>query len=318
MSSLITINVINNSPSTQNFFFFQQPATYVGGQTVYSNSLYSQTLLPNASSGSILTFMLLQEFYAAVQEQIELPVPGQPSGYRSAIRPIALTPAPGGAPTNNKTTMSVSPLGLSLPTNDSMVQAGAFRIETPIYEPVLITYNGGMGVKTLEGSVILSNFITLLPNQTLDCQPVRKFYVQTGSFTSGIVINFTSSSITAAVCDATSGYTTFKVTYRADGYWDVIPSAATLMLKAATHHPAKLCHATLSSLANNAAEIKNETGAAVICTGDAANFNLPVTIQNLSNPNVIYLHSEYQVGPPGGPYVGLMCTHIAGTTATFN
>ena len=56
MATPITINVTNNSPNTQNFFFFQQPAVYVGGATVYSNSLYTQTLLPYSSSGSVLTF----------------------------------------------------------------------------------------------------------------------------------------------------------------------------------------------------------------------------------------------------------------------
>ena len=65
------------------------------------------------------------------------------------------------------------------------------------------------------------------------------------------------------------------------------------------------------------AEIKNEAGTAVICTGYAANFNTPVTVQNLSNPGVIHLNNEYQVGPIGGPYVGDICTQIVGNVATF-
>ncbi|BAM90242.1 hypothetical protein S58_42570 [Bradyrhizobium oligotrophicum S58] len=55
----------------------------------------------------------------------------------------------------------------------------------------------------------------------IDCQPVMIFYVQTGEYPAGTVVNFTNASINAAVCDATPGYTTFNVTYNADGSWSV-------------------------------------------------------------------------------------------------
>lgn len=70
MATTITINVQNNSPSLQNFFFFQQPAIYTGGPEVYTNSLYSQALLPYATSGAILTFSLILQDYAGVQQQV--------------------------------------------------------------------------------------------------------------------------------------------------------------------------------------------------------------------------------------------------------
>ena len=55
MSTMITINVTNNSRGVQNFFFFQQPAQYSGGAQVYSNSLYTAPLLPYDSSGAVPT-----------------------------------------------------------------------------------------------------------------------------------------------------------------------------------------------------------------------------------------------------------------------
>lgn len=88
---------------------------------------------------------------------------------------------------------------------------------------------------------------------------------------------------------------------------------ARISASAQAHHSA----AFSSDAPLRSAEIKNEAGTAVICTGFAANFNAPVTVQNLSSPGVIHLNSEYQVGPNGGPYVGRMCINIAGTTATF-
>ncbi len=319
MSTLITINVINNSPVAQNFFFFQQPAVYTGGPVVYSNSLYMQNLLPNSSSGTTLTLLMLEDFFAGAQECYQPPTVGQPSGYSSSIQPIGLTPAPGGSPTNNATNMTVSPLGLSVPTSNPAVQAGAFRITTPTFDPTLHQYIAGSAVKSISGSIILSNFVSAQPNTNIDCQPILKFYVQTGSYTPGTVMNFTSSSVGAALCDATPGYTTFNVTYNANGTWTVAQSA-TMALKAVSTAPKStrlLAASQPVALAVANADITNEAGTAVICTGNAANFNSPVTIQNLNHPELINVHSEYQVGPTGGPYVGRMCTAKAGNSATF-
>ncbi|WP_426435195.1 hypothetical protein [Bradyrhizobium genosp. P] len=313
MPTPITINVRNNSPTLQNFFFFQQPAVYTGGQEVYTNSLYTQALLPYATSGAVLTFSVVLQFYAGVQQQVSPPVIGKPSGQLAASQPIGLTPASGGAQTNNTTTMTVNPsLGLSVPVSTSGPQTGSFRIITPVFNPVLTNYNAGSAVQTLTGGITLSNFVTAQPNTNLDCQPVIIFYVQTGTYTPGTVMNFTSSSATAALCNATPGYSTFNVVYNADGTWTVTPFALVRALGGAFE-------LVEGNTATNA-EILNEAGTAVIATGYVAggNFNSPILVQNLNNPGAINMLSEYQVGPIGGPYIGTMCTQKLGTAATFS
>ena len=225
MSTLITINVTNNSVFTQNIFFFQEPARYVGGHEVYSNSLYTNTLQPYDNSGAVSTFSVLLQYYAGVQQQVTPPQIGQPSGYESAIRPIDLTPA-AGAPTNNTTNMTLTPsLGLSLPTSSNGPLPGSFRIVTPAFNPGLTPYNAGSAVQRLGGGIILSNFVTAQPSQNIDCQPILKFYVSTGSYLPGTVMDFTNSSATAALCDASTGFTTFNVIYNVDGTWTVTPTA---------------------------------------------------------------------------------------------
>ncbi|BAM89154.1 hypothetical protein S58_31560 [Bradyrhizobium oligotrophicum S58] len=318
MATLITINVINKSLNAQNFFFFQQPAVYSGGPQVYTNSLYSQTLLPNATSGAVLTFSMILQYYAGAAQQVQPPQVGQPSGQLAAIQPINLTPASGGAPTNNTTQMTVSPsLGLSVPVSTAGPQPGSFRIVTPTFNPVLAQYNAGSAVQSVSGAITLSNFVTVQPTSNLDCQPVIIFYVQTGNYTAGTVMNFTSSSINAAVCDATPGYTTFNVTYNADGTWTVKNMALARLADGQVGLVERSSGGTsLIGAAGPNADVKNEAGTAVISTGTAANFNLPVTITNLSNPGAIHRLSEYQVGPTGGPYRGSMCTAIDATTAT--
>jgi hypothetical protein len=311
MPTPITINVRNESPTTQNFFFFQQPAVYTGGQLVYTNSLYTQTLLPYASSGAILSFSVILQFYAGVQQQVSPPVVGQPSGQLAASQPIGLTPAQGGAPTNNTTTMTVSPsLGLSVPVSTTGPQTGSFRIITPVFNPELYNYNAGSAVQTLTGGITLSNFVTALPNTNLDCQPIIIFYVQTGTYTAGTVMNFTSSSVTAAVCNATPGYSTFDVRYKPDGTWTVTPYA---LVRAADGMFALVA----GDVALNT-DIRNEAGTALVSRGYTANFNPPINMQNLTHPNAIRQFSEYQVGPTGGNLEGRICTNVGGGGAIFS
>ncbi|MGB8842017.1 MAG: hypothetical protein WCC64_13225 [Aliidongia sp.] len=229
MATLITINVKNNNPFAQKFFFFQQPAIYTGGAKVYSNSLYSNTLLPNAESGARLTFQLLLQYCAGAQSQACVPVVGQPCGQLSAIQPIDLTPNPTAAtPTTviaNTTNMTVAPsLGLSQPTSTEGVQPGAFRIVVPTFDANVGRYSVGSAVTTPSGGITLSSFTSACPTTNIDCQPVLKFYVQTGGYQPGVVMNFTSSSIGAALCDATNGFTTFDVVYNSDGTWASSPA----------------------------------------------------------------------------------------------
>lgn len=225
MSAVYTLNVTNNSFSAQDFYFFQKPAFYSDGAQVYSNAIFSATLLPHASSGSILTLRLLQQHYAGVQIQAHPPVPGQASGHMTASQPIDLTTT---SQTKNSTHMIVTPsLGLTPPTHTAGVRQGAYRIAIPGFNPSTNQYNAGLAIKNMStGAVVLSNFVTAQPNQNLDCQPVPAFYVNTGRYKEGEVIDFPNASIGAALCSMDSGVTTLNVTYNIDGTWSIYnPSA---------------------------------------------------------------------------------------------
>lgn len=216
MSTLLTINVKNYESQTQNFYFFQQPSIYTGGGQVYSNSLFSQALGNYDQTGSILTFQVNMQYYAGIQQASSPPTVGQSSGFSSASRAIDLAPASGGS-SNDWTTASVNPLGLSAPQPGVGVQPGAFRITTPSYSPPAI-YNVGSAVEA-NGGIILSNFVEANPASNTDCQPILKYYVQTGQFTPGTVMNFTQSSVNAATCDFTGGNTIINVILQQNGQW---------------------------------------------------------------------------------------------------
>lgn len=223
MSTLLTINVTGNAAQNNNFFFFQKPAIYVGGKQVYSNSLYQRLLQPFGGSGTILTFQANMEYYAAVQEANSAAPPvGNSSGYQSSIQAINLTAS--GSQASNSTAMTYDPstkaLGLTPATYDSNVQPGAFRIKTAQYNSPPTFFNAGSAVK-VNGGIVLSDFVNAQPLDNIDCQPILAYYVAAGTYTQGIVMDFTASSQQAAVCDFTPGYTTANVTYNNNGTWSV-------------------------------------------------------------------------------------------------
>ncbi|TDT50866.1 hypothetical protein DFO53_4594 [Enterobacter sp. AG5470] len=226
MSTQLKFNLTNQSEHALDFSFFQEPAIYTGGTKVYSNSIQSVHLGPYSEGASTFTFLLNMQFFAGAQQSYTPPVVGKQSGYLSAIRPVDLTPAEASGAKNNSTTLSLNPFGLSAPEADVHAQPGSFRFVSPVYDPDLNNINAGSAVQLADGSVVLSNFTTLLPNQYLDCQPILKFYIQTGAYEAGTVMNFTRSSAAAAPCDATKGENTFDVTYNNDGTWSVDASCS--------------------------------------------------------------------------------------------
>jgi len=314
MSTLYTINVTNNSPSEQDFFFFQKPAIYQGGVQIYSNSIYHQVLQPYKSSGAILTFQFLQQYYAGVQTQRPHLVVGQASGFTTASQPIDLTIQ--GTNTNNSTAMSINPsLGLTPPMHTDGVQESNYRIITPEFDPNLHKYNAGLAIKnTITETIVLSNFINAEPNKNIDCEPQLIFYVQTGSYQAGDVIHVTTSGRGAAECDTTKGITTFDVKYNPDGSWAVTP-----VVPPTAQYFAGVTQliADPDGVDVNNINIKNEAGTEIISTAHAPKLTNPLVVNKLSQPDQIFVKSEYQISITGGDYKGYMCTAKDGETATF-
>lgn len=223
MSTQYTVIVENNSPNAQEFFFFQQPAVYSGGAKVYTNSVGHGSLPPyDPQRTSQVEFTLLQQYYAGVQRQSSPPVVGQvQTGLVSQVD-IDIAPSSGPTPPDGTTVViGDDSLYLDMPVVTPGVELGAFRITTPSYAPSQHQFNVGLSTTNNDGEVLLSNFISGEPSKNTDVQPIVKFYVNTGSYKAGTVVNFNTSSATAAVCDATAGQLLFHVTYNANGTWSV-------------------------------------------------------------------------------------------------
>ena len=217
MTALLTINVRNHEVATQNFYFFQEPGVYSSGQQVYSNCLFTRALGNYPNTGGILTFQVSTQTFAGIQQAHSTPQVGVASGFASASRAIDL--AGSSRSSDDWTTASLSPLGLSHPVAGAGIPKGAFRISAPPF-PLTDDYNIGTAVE-INGGLALSSFVVARPNLDTDCQPVLKYYVQTGSYTPGSVMDFGRANINAAVCDFTGGHSVIDVTLNANGTWSV-------------------------------------------------------------------------------------------------
>ncbi|OOM06416.1 hypothetical protein [Clostridium saccharobutylicum] len=225
MSTEYLITVENQSPNPQEFYFFQEPAHYAGGSTVYTNTI-SHGKLPAYNSGvtSQLQFSLISQYYAGVQKQLSPPIIG--NAQLGIISQAAIDVTHSGKE-KNKTDVVIDEDGgiyLNTPEHEDAVQQGSFRIATPTFNPNQTKINIGLSGRNEKGAIIMSNFIIGEPTKNIDVQPIVKFYVKTGSYKQGTVVNFTESSKDSAMCDATNGTEYFTVIYKQDGSWEVHPS----------------------------------------------------------------------------------------------
>ena len=220
MANIYKIIVNNKSNHPQDMFFFQEPAIYVGGQEIFSNSLGSKRIAAAPKLGNAqIQFQMEMQFNAGVQTQ-PIPIKIGESNV-SSIAQIPIDISSSNQKSKNTTRMSINEgLALSPPDHLEGVEGGAFRIITPTYNPVTTPYNAGLSA-TADGEIVFSNFVSAEPNKNIDVQPVLKFHVATGSFQAGTVINFDSISTTSALCDASNGKEEFFVTYNLDGTWTV-------------------------------------------------------------------------------------------------
>lgn len=214
-NSFIQIYVRNEANFESDFYIFQRPAIYTGRAKVYINSLGMETL-------------------TSKEEQIQWSFAMQ---HRIAVQRKSCKPQIGGTVVSHQITelcteqkcendavrFKIDDLGdphlYDLHT-DPNVQKGAMRVVTPIYPPGKGVFNVGLGTVS-NGVLLLSNFIVARPNNNIDIQPINQFFVATGSYKTGHVVNFTESSVQSALCDATNGQTVFYVSLKSDGTWTV-------------------------------------------------------------------------------------------------
>lgn len=205
-----------------NVFLFQEPAVYKGRPEVFSNSLGTVHLKAKTSARTDqASFTLEEQYRAGVQKQVKPPEVGVVQTSKVSSVGINLNTVSQQYP--DQTVMGIDegrrPY-LENPTYSSCVQRGAFRIQTPIFQSGEGPYNVGMA-SVVEGYFVMSNYITAKPNSNIDVRPLMKFYVSTGAYTLGTVMDFTTSSKDSALCDATTGQVTFNVAFNSDGTWSV-------------------------------------------------------------------------------------------------
>jgi len=276
MSSLITINITNNSSETCDFFFFQEPACYDGHVEVYANSLQTAPVVPLAQGGVAYSFCIDTACRPGVQGAHGMPVAGRPSGYAPAVQP-------GGR------------------------SGGRLRVMAPGFDDSVHAINAGCALRADGGGVVLSNFVQAAPSEILDCEPVARFYVAVGHYPTGTVVDLPNALRAPGLCDARQGHDTFDVSYNADGTWTVTASHAAHQRRSDTRGRTGIAASMLN------ATIKNNAGTKLVSQGRAITTNIPVIIENLTAPMSMLVHSEYQISLNNGPFRGFILTDLSET-----
>lgn len=222
-ASSFEISVKNESSYPKNFFIFQQEPLVTGELKAYSNSL-GMGFLPayHPLVESHLSFSIAFQLRAGAQKLTKSFETGELQTGKLSLAKVMLQAVEDKRLVVTK--MSIDEHGmpdLSPPARSVDVPNDSFRIVTPTYPPEEGPFLVGTAV-AVNGILKMSNFISAVPAENMDVQPIFKFYVATGKYYAGQVISYSWSSVDRAVCDATSGQTKFMVIYREDGTFHVL------------------------------------------------------------------------------------------------
>ncbi|TBC88644.1 hypothetical protein [Rhizobium ruizarguesonis] len=228
-SSSYQIIVRNLSQTTQYFYVFQKQAAFPlrpSPDPILSGSLGCQSVGNYPTTGAQINFGLDSQVYAGALSTKQVSASQVIAllslnaatlsvvGSTSAFRAVTLTTADGSS--DNCTTLTLYPLGLSAPANQAGIAIGGFGINVPSYTPLPHPelYCGVVALNNNQ-AIILSSFVAPIPSTVMNCIPKQIFFVKMGYQPVGSTVAYDESN--AACCDFTIGYATYTVTYIANG-----------------------------------------------------------------------------------------------------
>ena len=327
MATEYTIYIVNKNDKRKFWLFLSAPEE-LSGLGVYANSSAYMTVAPNYIGTNSFTIPVQYVIGAAASSNavgLGVRVSSVNTQQTDLKQEWKIQYAP---PANHE--------GPTV-TKGSDPQVDQIWLDTLEYEkgeePIKKWYaSQSFGIETDSGYIGMT--WSPITGETRKITPKLAFYVATGDYESNSLASWNQVSDGAAKIteESFSPSREVTVTRTSAGGWDITPGAPpkTDIASSLVVSHQLLCEAhvkLVNSLAESGysiaasalnAEILDEAGSRVICRGTCANFNLPtITITNLDTPNVIQVHSEYQVRPVGGQRVGCMCITKVGTTATF-
>lgn len=238
MAAQYKIIVKNMASNNASFYAFQRQAGFTGsgsGATVCSSSLATGQLAPNANSGAQLEFGFDTQVYAGavcrnpttsfivLSANAFASTAFNTASLSAAAQPISLTAA-GTNTSANYTNLSLAPLGLSAPYNQSGLSVGCFGFKVPTFAPSDVQdLYCGCAMLNQDDSIVLSSFVSPQPSSQLYCAPQPIFYIKIGAIPVGQIITYDTGN--AGQCDFTSGARVISVQYNPDGTFTVTVDA---------------------------------------------------------------------------------------------
>ncbi|KFZ13843.1 hypothetical protein V502_06413 [Pseudogymnoascus sp. VKM F-4520 (FW-2644)] len=190
--STYSIQVYNDSGIPQNYLLFQSAPQLSGDATVFTN-VYQQSQQIPSGDGSNVTFNMTNQYYAVIGTA-PTPIDKGVKVNTSSYIPVQLSSASQGG---TKAVMTTSGGGTGCSFDDSAQTLesdieNTFEIETddsfgyPSPGNIFL----GMGAQSPSGVVPVAS-VSAAPNQKYYFNPVARWYIGTGTYTPGTVVNIT-------------------------------------------------------------------------------------------------------------------------------
>ncbi|CAG9951188.1 unnamed protein product [Clonostachys rosea f. rosea IK726] len=209
MPNTYTITVQNNSGATQHYAIFNEPPEV--SSTVSSKVWNNALKVANAGPGDSTTFTITSQYFAYVGSSTG--VPGQDNVAvnvsNSKAVEVGTADLQGNAKKGTTLFMDIIEGAPQYPKSlDASGKPGAFAINTA---PVLPTTASPLTTpRTTTGSLAS-------PNCTYQIQPINKWYITYGSYTSGQVMNVEMAGLNKATVDFTTGSANARVVHSDGG-----------------------------------------------------------------------------------------------------
>ncbi|CAH0022233.1 unnamed protein product [Clonostachys rhizophaga] len=226
MPNTYTITVQNNSGATQHYAIFNEPPEV--SSTVSSKVWNNALKVANAGPGDSTTFTITSQYFAYVGSSTG--VPGQDNVAvnvsNSKAVDVGTADLQGNAKKGTTLFMDIIEGAPQYPkTLDASGKPGAFAINTAPGTPDNgFTFNNakdnnwviGLG-KVVNGKTLPAATIIPQPNCTYQIQPINKWYITYGSYTSGQVMNVEMAGLNKATVDFTTGSANARVVHSDGG-----------------------------------------------------------------------------------------------------
>ncbi|GAB1316071.1 hypothetical protein MFIFM68171_06281 [Madurella fahalii] len=236
MANTYDITILNESGASQSYLLFAVAPQVSGAGSVFSNIFMTAPPIVSRPDGSSsTTFTIARQFYGICGTSIENLAAGVKVA-TSDYEPVTLgsnagTPVAG--TTLNFTTTGGANFPEPLPTATAPTNAFTIQCDSSFRLPDPNNSFVGLGGMNMAGKVVPMATFTATPSTTFNIFPVVKYYIATGTYTPGQIINLQAIGVTQLVDFTNTTYSSVTYIHNNSGQYTLAGNVAAKAAKLA-------------------------------------------------------------------------------------